>query len=62
MMAFADDGSFVQAFYFTSEAEARIAEQQDPPAAFRDAFAEARSLVTELAFYDLTDPWLHSKS
>jgi hypothetical protein len=62
IMAFADDGSFVQAFYFTSEADARIAEQQDPPEAFRDAFAEARALVTELAFYDLTDPWLHSKS
>ncbi len=62
IMAFADDGSFVQAFYFTSEADARIAEREDPPAEFRDAFAEARSLVTDLTFYDLTDPWLHSKN
>lgn len=61
VIAFADDGAFVQAFYFTSEAEARIAEQQDPPEEFRAAFAEASSLVTQLAFYDLTEPWLHSK-
>jgi hypothetical protein len=62
IIAFADDGAFVQAFYFTSEAEARVAEQQNPPEPFREAFAEARSLVTDLAFYDLSDPWLHSRN
>ena len=34
IIAFADDGAFVQAFYFTSEAEARVAEQQNPPEPF----------------------------
>ena len=40
MVGIQDDGTLVQAFYFTSEQEAREGEKLEPPAEFRDAFDE----------------------
>ena len=55
-----DDGSFAQAFYFTSEQEAREGEKLEPPAELRDAFDEESQLTSEIRFLDLTEPWLHT--
>ena len=55
-----DDGTFVQAFYFTSEQAAREGEKLEPPAEFRDAFDEESQLTTEIRFLDLTEPWLYT--
>ena len=54
-------GDFTQTVYFTSEEDARRAERErsaepDPQ------FAEAMSLMTELRYFDLRDPWLDSPS
>ena len=54
------DGGFTQAMYFTSEAEARIGEKQQPPPEVQAALDQATAMTTDLVFYDLTDPWLHS--
>jgi hypothetical protein len=55
------DGAFTTAIYFTSEAEAREAEQKEPPEAIRAAMEEMQSLsVGEPVFLDLKDPWLYS--
>ena len=55
-----DDGTFVQAFYFTSEQEAREGEKLEPPAELRDAFEEELQLTSEIRFLDLTEPWLNT--
>ena len=54
------DGGFTQAVYFTSEAEARIGEKKQPPPEAQATMDEAAAITTDLVFYDLTDPWLHS--
>jgi hypothetical protein len=55
------DGVFTTAIYFTSEAEAREAEQKEPPEVIRAAMEEMQSLsVGEPVFLDLKDPWLYS--
>jgi hypothetical protein len=56
------DGSFTTVNYFTSEAEARAAEKQEPPEEFKNAMAEWGSLMQgEMKFVDLKDPWYYSK-
>ncbi len=51
------------AIYFTSEADARAGEQQEPPEAIRKVMAELDSLsVGETSYFDLRDPWLASPS
>ncbi|HEY5840059.1 MAG TPA: hypothetical protein VIU87_01045 [Mycobacterium sp.] len=55
-----DDGTFAQAFYFTSEQEAREGEKLDPPAELRDAFDEELQLTSDIRFLDLTEPWLNT--
>ena len=55
-----DDGSFVQAFYFTSEAEARAGEKQEMPDELRDGFTESQASTIEIRFLDLNEPWLYS--
>lgn len=56
-----DDGEYVMAIYFTSEAEARVGEKKEPPAELADQIAEMDTLdVGEVTFYDLRDPWLSS--
>ncbi len=56
-----DDGEYVMAIYFTSEAEARVGEKKEPPAELADQIAEMDTLdVGEVTFYDLRAPWLSS--
>lgn len=60
VVGIADDGTFAQAFYFTTEAEARVGEKQEMPEEFGDSFTEEMALTTELRYLDLTDPWVYS--
>jgi hypothetical protein len=55
-----DDGSLVQAFYFTSEQGAREGEKLEPPAEFREGFDEESQLTSDVRFLDLTEPWLYT--
>lgn len=55
-----DDRWFTQAVYFASEAEARSGEQRQPPPEVQAALDEEKANTTDVAFYDLTDPWLVS--
>ena len=58
-----DTDGWTMAIYFTSEAEARAGEQQEPPEAIRKVMAELDSLsVGETSYFDLRDPWLASPS
>ena len=54
------DGGFTQAVYFTSESEARAGENKQPPPEAQALLDEEAAITTDLVFYDLTDPWLHS--
>jgi hypothetical protein len=54
------DGGFTQAVYFTSESEARVGERKQPPPEAQAWLDEGAAITTDLTFYDLTDPWLHS--
>ena len=54
------DGGFTQAVYFTSEAEARAAEQQQPPPDVQAMLEEEAGIMSDLVYFDLTDPWLYS--
>jgi hypothetical protein len=54
------DGGFTQAVYFTSEAEARAAEQKPPPPDVQALFEEESGITTDVVYFDLTDPWLYS--
>lgn len=56
------DGGFTQFAYFTNEEEARRGEDQVPPPEMAALLAEERSLLRDLAYYDLRDPWLYSPS
>ncbi len=60
LAAIDDDGRFVQAVYFTSEADAREGEKKLPPAEV-EAMMEARqSNAVDISFIDLVDPLLQS--
>jgi hypothetical protein len=54
ILAWHDDGTFTEAIYFRSEAEARKNEAGDPPAVLADV--QAAMPIDE--FLDLADPWL----
>jgi hypothetical protein len=61
VMVGSDDGGWVQVVYFTSEAEARAAEGQEPPAELAAAMQEMAALsVGETQFLDLRRPVLTS--
>ena len=51
-----DDGTFVQAIYFTSEAEAREGEQKAMPPDMQAMMEQSQANTTEIAFIDLTSP------
>ena len=55
-----DDGSFTSINYFTSEAEARKGESQDPTPEMADQMKEWEAIIEEIRFIDLKDPWLFS--
>jgi hypothetical protein len=54
------DGGFTQAVYFTSEAQARANEQNQPPPDVQAMLEEEAGIMTDLVYFDLTDPWLRS--
>jgi hypothetical protein len=51
--------SYVEAAYFTSEAEARVGEKQEPPAELAEAMDEFMDMMASVEFLDLRDPILH---
>jgi hypothetical protein len=57
-----DDGTFVMAMYFTSEAEAREGEKKPVPADMQAMMDEGQANTTEMTFIDLSKPVLHSPS
>jgi hypothetical protein len=52
--------AYVEAVYFTSEAEARANEAKELPAELQALFAEMGEVVGDVEYTDITDPWLHS--
>ncbi|MGW7482825.1 hypothetical protein ACWGH8_30020 [Nonomuraea muscovyensis] len=61
LAAVEDDGTYVDAAYFTSEEEARQGERKELPPRLREAFEEMMSLFEgQPDFYDLRSPWLYS--
>jgi hypothetical protein len=56
-----DDGAYTMTLYFTSEAEARVGEQKEPPPELKAQMAEMDKLsVGAPEFFDLTEPWLYA--
>ena len=54
------DGGYVEAIYFTSEAEARDQEKMAMPDDLRSLFAEEQQLAGEVTYYNLHHPMLVS--
>jgi hypothetical protein len=54
--AIGDDGTFVQAMYFTSEAEAREGEQKPMPPDMQEMMEQSQANTIEINFIDLTSP------
>ncbi|MFN8036385.1 MAG: hypothetical protein U0V73_10660 [Acidimicrobiia bacterium] len=52
------DGTYTNAVYFSSEAEARAGETSPPPPEIQAAFADMEAAVTVDEYLDLTEPWL----
>jgi hypothetical protein len=50
---------YVEVAYFTSEADARVGEKQEPPAALASAMGEFEELMANVEFIDLRQPWLY---
>jgi len=58
-----DDGRWTSVAYFSTEAEARERESQEPPPEFAAMMQEMASLsVSETRYYDLRQVWLDSPS
>ena len=56
-----EDGRWTSVAYFTSEAEARQRESQEPPPEFVEMMKEMESLsIGETTYYDLRQVWFHS--
>ena len=56
-----DGGEWTMALYFTSEEEAWVGEQKEPPPEMQQLMEEMDALsVGEPAYYDIRDPWLHA--
>ncbi len=56
-----DGGRWSMTIWFTSEAEARVAEKEEGPPELAEAMAELEQLsVGETTYLDLRDPWLSS--
>jgi hypothetical protein len=56
-LAIEDDGTWTQTIAFTDEANAREGEKKEPPPEVRD---ELQSVMQDVTFYDLHDPWFAS--
>ncbi|HEX9258645.1 MAG TPA: hypothetical protein VF855_03845 [Acidimicrobiales bacterium] len=53
-----DDGTFVEAAYFTSEDEAHAGEQREPSDEVKAVMDRAMAVMSFESFYDLTEPRL----
>jgi hypothetical protein len=56
--AIADGGTVTEAIYFTSEAEARANEANEPPADIAPLLEQYSALMKDQVYYDLRDPLL----
>ena len=54
------DGAFVETVYFTSEDEARQHESMQPPPEMIEALQRDESLMADVMYLDLHQPWLVS--
>ncbi len=54
------DNTYTEAVYFTSETEARDGERKEMPPDIEAQYDEQMSLIQDIKFYDLRNPWLHS--
>lgn len=54
------DGGFTEAVYFASEKAAREGEQKEPPANMKEEFEQMMSLMQDVTYFDLPEPWLRS--
>ena len=54
------DGGSTQLAYFTSEAAAREGESTPPPPEFMAQMEEMGSLMGDVDYFDLREPWLYS--
>src|SRR5207248_11784422 len=59
VMVVTGDGSYLEAIYFTSEADARRGEAGELPADMAALMDEFMSAVAIDEYLDLKDPWLH---
>jgi len=59
VMVIAADGSYLEAIYFTSEAEAREGEAKELPGDMAALLGEYMEAVAIDEYLDLKDPWLH---
>lgn len=60
LLADAGDGHYVEAVYFTSEAEARENEAAEPPDDLRALLEQVTRLTGEVSYFDLHQPMLVS--
>ncbi|MDQ1604520.1 MAG: hypothetical protein QOE01_2365 [Actinomycetota bacterium] len=51
---------FTMAIYFADEKSAREGEQAEPPAELAPLFEEQMSLMEDMSYFDIRDPWLRS--
>lgn len=58
--AVATDGTMIDMNYFTSEAEARVAEKQPMTPEIQQLMDRFGQLAGPVEFIDLTDPWMYS--
>ncbi|MBA3605297.1 MAG: hypothetical protein H0W46_04855 [Acidimicrobiia bacterium] len=54
-----DADSYVEVAYFTNEEEARKGESKPPPAELSAQMSEFQSVMANVDFVDLRDPWLY---
>jgi hypothetical protein len=52
-------GSYTEANYFTSEAEAREGEKKEPPSELATQSTDFENLMANVEYRDLRDPWLY---
>lgn len=51
--------TYIEAAYFTSEAEARANETKEPPAELAEEMGEFAEMMANIEFVDLPEPWLY---
>src|SRR5262245_5339843 len=51
-------GSYTEAAYFTSEAEAREGEKKEPPPELAEQMGQFEAMTANIEFLDLKQPWL----